>query len=300
MCSDMSSGFAVGTSVSERGEVGKAAASRAPLPKHEQLRRKGNEAFATGKFARAVTQYSAALKELAPARDATLLSNRSAAYAKLARYEEALKDADIMNRTRVEYQSSPHLLPTTCAITEAATPVSTVVDAAEDSASSLMPTRQHGAAAAATGVPPFCLLCGGCPSKPAEALVSRLQRQRVLLQELDSLVCTPAEEKNVWLLQAAAEMVRLLGGGRATMCKSGKDRTSMSVTLEHGRLLRDSHGLSGSLLPGCVRTMRRSGVRRENVYLNTSRRLYAFNWIQQSMLPAAYRPPAGSAEGGRG
>jgi tetratricopeptide (TPR) repeat protein len=42
----------------------------------------------------AVTQYTSALKELAPVRDTKLLANRSAAYAKLGRFDEALKDAD--------------------------------------------------------------------------------------------------------------------------------------------------------------------------------------------------------------
>ena len=48
-----------------------------------------------------------------------------------------------------------------------------------------------------------------------------------------------------------------------------------------------------------VQTMRRRGVRRENVRLNTGRRLYAFNWVQQQALPDAYSPPEGSAAGGK-
>ena len=84
------------------------------------------------------------------------------------------------------------------------------------------------------------------------------------------------------------------------MCKSGKDRTSMGVTLEHGRLLHTRHGLSRSLLDDAILAMRRRGVRRENVRLNTSRRLYAFNWMQRQMLPEPYRPPEGSAKGGKG
>ena len=80
------------------------------------------------------------------------------------------------------------------------------------------------------------------------------------------------------------------------MCKSGKDRTSMSVTLEHGRLLAE-HGLADP--SHAVAVMRRRGARRENVRRNTTRRLYAFNWIQQTQLPEPYRPPKGSAKGGK-
>ena len=86
-----------------------------------------------------------------------------------------------------------------------------------------------------------------------------------------------------------------------TMCKSAKDRTSMSVTLEHGRLLGSQHGLgSDEAVLDAVQIMRRRGVRRENVRLNTGKRCFAFNWLQQSMLPDAYRPPKGSAKGGKG
>mmetsp|Transcript_12316 Transcript_12316/g.37743 ORF Transcript_12316/g.37743 Transcript_12316/m.37743 type:complete len:934 (+) Transcript_12316:2-2803(+) len=78
-------------------EGGDGMASATPRPtvrKAEQLRQRGNKAFAEGKYARAVSQYSAALKEMAPARDGKVLSNRSAAYVKLERYDMAMKDAD--------------------------------------------------------------------------------------------------------------------------------------------------------------------------------------------------------------
>ena len=117
--------------------------------------------------------------------------------------------------------------------------------------------------------------------------------------QLRQLLREPPESKNVALLEAAAALTRLLSGGRLTMCKSGKDRTSMSVTLEHGRLLRE-RGLAPALVSDAVQVMRRRGVRRENVRRNTGKRLYAFNWLQQSMLPEAYRPPEGSAKGGKG
>ena len=41
------------------------------------------------------------------------------------------------------------------------------------------------------------------------------------------------------------------------------------VTLEHGRLLQEQHGMAHAQLARAVHTMRRRGVRRENVRLNT-------------------------------
>ena len=41
-------------------------------------------------------------------------------------------------------------------------------------------------------------------------------------------------------------------------------------------------------------------VRRENVRLNTAKRTFAFNALQRQFLPHEYRPPAGSARGGKG
>ena len=94
-------------------------------------------------------------------------------------------------------------------------------------------------------------------------------RQRQMLDEARGLLESPPEAKNVVFLQRVALLTRAMSGGRVTMCKSGKDRTSMSVTLEHGRLLQEQHGMALAQLARAVHTMRRRGVRRENVRLNT-------------------------------
>ena len=60
--------------------------------------------------------------------------------------------------------------------------------------------------------------------------------------EFDQLKRTLAEsraEKNVHLVLHGALLCRLFTGAHATCCKSGKDRTSMGVTLEETRMLCD-------------------------------------------------------------
>ncbi len=73
----------------------------------------------------------------------------------------------------------------------------------------------------------------------------------------------------------------------------------MSITLEHANLLRAKHNLPAPAAEHAVHVARRHGVRRHNVALNTGARVYAFNWMQQQFLPPAYRPPEGSARGGK-
>ena len=117
-----------------------------------------------------------------------------------------------------------------------------------------------------------------------------------MLSHARSLLRAPPDPKNVELLHTIASLTRLLGGGRVTLCSNGRDRASLSLTLEHGQLLQE-HGLGEAESAAAVATMRRAGVRRENAARNGGGRVYAFNMLQASMLPEAYRPPPGTAMG---
>lgn len=75
----------------------------------------------------------------------------------------------------------------------------------------------------------------------------------------------------------------------------GKDRTSMGVTLEEGRLLAEDCGVLEC--PAAIQNFRKHGVRRMNVYANTGQSMYAFNSIQRRALPACLRPPPGTFTG---
>ena len=159
----------------------------------------------------------------------------------------------------------------------------------DDGAAALLSPRQRAASNTATPVATDTKGGGDGPLR---------QRARigVLLSHARGLLRSPPEGKNIELLQAVSSLTRLLGGGRLTMCEGGRDRTAMSLTLEHGQLLQE-HGLADDAASAAVAMMRGSGVQREAAARNGGGRTYAFNLLQASMLPEGYRPPPGSSMG---
>ncbi|RHY33845.1 hypothetical protein DYB32_001373 [Aphanomyces invadans] len=118
-----------------------------------------------------------------------------------------------------------------------------------------------------------------------------------------------AAAKNTRILLEAAD-VRRLRGGRVTYCKSGKDRTAMSVTLEQARLLfKRVSGVNPLHLMGATEQlsigpeelqaanlMREFGIRIKIAKKNVGRYKYSFNAIQRKMLPDIYRPPVSTIQ----
>lgn len=97
-------------------------------------------------------------------------------------------------------------------------------------------------------------------------------------------------EKHVDILYKSSILCRELGGTIAMLCKSGKDRTSMAVTLDTTRDLVERMGVvKGEDLLRVIRTI---GVRRMNVFANTGQPNYAFNDFQVSSFPKCYQAPS--------
>ncbi|RHY21405.1 hypothetical protein DYB32_009822 [Aphanomyces invadans] len=129
-------------------------------------------------------------------------------------------------------------------------------------------------------------------------------RVNELLATLKSLVTDETRQtakKNYRLLLVAADLTRQLHGGRITFCKSGKDRTAMSVTLEQTRMVHNTSNEKVDMydtIEPIADVMREYGLRIKVAEKNVGRPRYTFNGLQRKMLPRVYRPPAKSIQGG--
>ncbi|TMW57461.1 hypothetical protein Poli38472_003386 [Pythium oligandrum] len=117
---------------------------------------------------------------------------------------------------------------------------------------------------------------------------------KILVEKLNLARKSHVQKKNVNILIESSDLCRRLGAVRTTCCKSGKDRTAMSATLECSRILVDTfHVKQGVHL---TNAMRERGVRRVNVLANTGKDKFAFNSLQLKYLPDCYRPPVVAAD----
>ncbi|XP_015929967.1 inositol polyphosphate-4-phosphatase type I A [Parasteatoda tepidariorum] len=114
-----------------------------------------------------------------------------------------------------------------------------------------------------------------------------------LLDQLHAQVYAK-KSKNVDILHISSEICKHLGGIRFTSCKSGKDRTSMSVTLEQVVVLIKDFNLNEKEMTRVLECMRCEGTRRENTLKNIGIKKYHFNSLQLMTLPKLYRPPHGT------
>ncbi|DAZ98970.1 TPA: hypothetical protein N0F65_000502 [Lagenidium giganteum] len=137
------------------------------------------------------------------------------------------------------------------------------------------------------------------PSSPPCISSYSIEALDDLLAQIEHHICSSTNhfKKNVALLMDTSDFCRELGAARVTCCKSGKDRTAMSVTLEQARLccteLQATHGKS------LCANMRLYGVRRKNVFMNTKADKFAFNEMQRKILPDCYKPPIGTYKSGK-
>jgi hypothetical protein len=142
--------------------------------------------------------------------------------------------------------------------------------------------------------------------KVKEAAMESIIVIRNLMDKLQHVLFDDKVKKdmNYEILNLAGRMTREVGGGRITCCKSGKDRTGMSTTLEFARILRDHYYIGIPLEEKhrdylyALRMMRIYGVRLSIARKNIGTPTFAFNGLQRKMLPIEYRPPTVTCHSG--
>ena len=100
--------------------------------------------------------------------------------------------------------------------------------------------------------------------------------------------------KNTDILTLSQELSRVVDAGRITSCKSAKDRTAMSVTLEQAHILLREYNMDPECFQKVLDDTRSHGTRIRNTEKNIGIPQYAFNSIQVLALPKNYRPPEGT------
>ncbi|KAL0585891.1 hypothetical protein ABG067_004425 [Albugo candida] len=129
----------------------------------------------------------------------------------------------------------------------------------------------------------------GCDFERLDGLLTTLKN--CIRQSANQFKKTPE------ILTFSAEFCRKIGAARVICCKSGKDRTAMSVTMEQAQICQEKWDFVD--MKSLCAQMRSHGVRRRNVFLNTHSTKYAFNEMQRKMLPDCYKPPAGTYRAGK-
>jgi hypothetical protein len=120
---------------------------------------------------------------------------------------------------------------------------------------------------------------------------SCLARYRTLLVSSSNAFNLFEKSRPTEFLQLASKITRLLDGIRITNCKSGKDRTAMSISLEQCRILQQYYYLSDNLFQEMLDQLRRDGTRIHIAFKNVGRAKYAFNKIRLNLLPKFYKCP---------
>jgi len=111
------------------------------------------------------------------------------------------------------------------------------------------------------------------------------------LAELDKAIRSRSFKHALDILTQSAQAARRLNGSRFISCKSGKDRTGMSVTYEECQILADRHQMDPKFMQHALDVTRSKGVRIMNVEKNIGEPRYAFNKLQLMALPKLFRPP---------